>query len=255
MCAFVADFMANIARVLLKYIPMLLCNFDVVHKLESYIVEDIYDCIDMIIETFFYIPTIFACNYLSLSVLHFRYLKSKNRKEIEYLKQLKKDNINGGIWKTQTQWKYNVNPLPGVNELRNEWCNVGDKMRKIVAFYKILETMLVHQRIMAEFNMSLVTLFDQIFDAFGVLFYLLFWGASNDWINISESKALLIYDIFWELGTTNQPYLIMIICPQVRNAFFKLYLSKFAKFKNKLSNLCFSTKSFCIFNDSSYLSP
>lgn len=89
----------------------------------------------MIIETFFYIPTIFACNCLSLSVLHYRYLESKNRQEVEFLKQLKKDNVMGDIWKIAAKWKYSVNPLPGVKELKEEWCNVGDKSSEYIAVH------------------------------------------------------------------------------------------------------------------------
>ena len=102
--------------------------------------------------------------------------------------------------------------------------------------------------------MSLVTLFDQIMDAFGVLFYLIFWGAMNDWIDISEEKALFIYDIFWELGTTTQPYLIMIICPQVRVEFLRLYWSAFLSLKNSVSSICSSIKNVCLFMNSPYLS-
>ena len=84
--------------------------------------------------------------------------------------------------------------------------------------------------------MSIVTLLDQIIDAVGVFFYLLFWGGNNKWINVDPEETLMIYDITWELGTTTQPYLLMIICPEVRKAFFKLYKANFVHLRVSLVN-------------------
>ena len=91
--------------------------------------------------------------------------------------------------------------------------------------------------------MSIVTLLDQIIDAIGVFFYLLFWGGNNEWISVDPEETLIMYDVTWEFGTTTQPYFLMIICPEVRKAFFKLYKSAFIHLKNLSMNFLYNIQS------------
>uniref|UniRef100_A0AC34RDW9 Uncharacterized protein n=1 Tax=Panagrolaimus sp. JU765 TaxID=591449 RepID=A0AC34RDW9_9BILA len=99
-------------------------------------------------------------------------------------------------------------------------------------------TALEHKRILAEFNMSFVTLIDQLNDAVTLLAYLLFWGSTNDWIHGSSESFLLVYDISWELSTTTQPFLLLILCSEVRKCFIKSYGGFLICIKKRLFNRC-----------------
>uniref|UniRef100_A0A7E4W7B3 G_PROTEIN_RECEP_F1_2 domain-containing protein n=1 Tax=Panagrellus redivivus TaxID=6233 RepID=A0A7E4W7B3_PANRE len=194
-------------------------------------VEDIYDSIDMVIETFFYIPIIFICNIISIFVLHYRYERSEKFEYWQHVRRLRQQHSND-IWQTGIYKHKHHNGLPHLNELKVDWCSVGDAPQPYLnnlTKQSKKDTILIHRRIVAEFNMSLVTLVDQIFDAVGVLFYLLFWGALHNWISVDSETVLLLYDICWELGTTTQPFLLLLMCPQVRKAFVNYYSVRFTK--------------------------
>ncbi|KAE9549345.1 hypothetical protein FO519_007440 [Halicephalobus sp. NKZ332] len=176
-------------------------------------VEDVYDCIDMTFETFVYLPVIFFCNCISIFVLHYRYLESEKQQKIEIQRKIRIMKAKG-IWITDSSSRINL--LPKLTELR-EFYDVGDMDSRFMRIHNgqtKKNTVLFHKRITAEFDMSIVTLIDQLIDAVGVFLYLLFWGGNNDWINVNVEEVLLMYDISWELGTTTQPYILMIICPQ-----------------------------------------
>lgn len=56
-----------------------------------------------------------------------------------------------------------------------------------------------HRRIVDEMNLSLINLIDQMIDAIGVVFYMLFWAGSNGWIQVNIHLFMSLYDASWEL--------------------------------------------------------
>ena len=87
-------------------------------------VEDIYDWVDMSLETFIYLPVIFFCNCVSIFVLHYRYLESEKQQNLEIQRKLKRMKTKGEVWSTNLDFR--VNMLPNLDELK-EFYDVGDR--------------------------------------------------------------------------------------------------------------------------------
>jgi hypothetical protein len=48
-------------------------------------------------------------------------------------------------------------------------------------------------------DLSLINLIDQMIDAVGVVFYMLFWAGNNNWIVVDKHLFMSLYDVAWEL--------------------------------------------------------
>jgi hypothetical protein len=56
-----------------------------------------------------------------------------------------------------------------------------------------------HRRIVDEMDASLINLIDQMIDAVGVVFYMLFWAGNNKWIMVDKHLYMSLYEVTWEL--------------------------------------------------------
>ncbi|CAD5226759.1 unnamed protein product [Bursaphelenchus xylophilus] len=158
-------------------------------------IEDIYDTIDMLLESFLYVPIVFIFNCVTTMVLQWRYkkFKSNGTGQLHLLMDQVTINIPERNGHVRTMAKTNV---------------------------------LRQRRVVDELNLSLLNLIDQMVDAVGVVFYLLFWAGNNDWIEVDITLCMTLYDITWELSTLNQPYIFLLMFPKIRRKFVQFYFPR-----------------------------
>lgn len=87
-------------------------------------------------------------------------------------------------------------------------------------------------------DLSFINLIDQMIDAVGLVFYMLFWGGNKGWISVDKHLYMSLYDASWELrwksymgkqikhslfSTVTQPYIFLAIFPDIRREFFGYY--------------------------------
>lgn len=70
-------------------------------------------------------------------------------------------------------------------------------------------------------DLSLLNLVDQMVDAAGVAFYMLFWAGSNGWVRVDVALCMRLYDLSWELSTLNQPFLFLLTFPKLRRRLWR----------------------------------
>ncbi|KAH7725484.1 hypothetical protein AAVH_06934 [Aphelenchoides avenae] len=100
--------------------------------------------------------------------------------------------------------------LPGLSGIRQR-CDTHDAPE----YLRVLQrpstgkggTILVRRRILDELNISFISLLDQMIDAVGIIFYLIFWGTNLGLgVHIMDARtALGFYDFCWEMSTVSQP--------------------------------------------------
>jgi hypothetical protein len=72
-------------------------------------------------------------------------------------------------------------------------------------------------------DLSLINLIDQMIDAVGVVFYMMFWAGNNRWIETNIHTWMTLYDLCWELSTVTHPYIFLLMFPDIRREFFGFY--------------------------------
>ncbi|CAD5219704.1 unnamed protein product [Bursaphelenchus okinawaensis] len=156
-------------------------------------IEDVYDTVDMLLESFFYVPIIFIFNCITTTVLQWRYRKFKNTGTGQL--HLLMDQVTINIPERNSH----VRSVAKTNVLRQ-------------------------RRVVDELNLSLLNLIDQMVDAVGVVFYLLFWAGNNKWIDVDITLCMTLYDVTWEISTLNQPYIFLMMFPKIRRKLVRFYM-------------------------------
>ncbi|KAI6181037.1 hypothetical protein M3Y98_00785700 [Aphelenchoides besseyi] len=199
-------------------------------------IQDLYDTADVLLEAFFYVPIVFIFNCLTICVLQYRYRKClKLKKRSGVLKDLGR---SGLLELPGVEWVKN-NFVGDQPYLRIEVRASGRRQCELLSLKfqltYIVAAVTQHRKIVDELDLSLINLIDQMIDAIGVLFYMFFWAANNNWVKSNAQVWMNLYDVCWELSTVTQPYIFLAMFADIRREFFGFYSSVTAVDQQKTS--------------------
>ncbi|KAI6175392.1 hypothetical protein M3Y97_00683900 [Aphelenchoides bicaudatus] len=167
----------------------------------------------MIIESFVYVPTVFIFNCIATCVLNYRYWKCVKSRGVRPSGVLEDLGRSGLLKMPTVGWIRDQNQSEQEVYLRIE----------VHANARRAGQVLQHRRIVDEMDLSLINLIDQMIDAVGVVFYMIFWAGNNGWIQTNIHLFMSFYDAAWELSTITQPYIFLLMFPDIRREFLGYY--------------------------------
>ncbi|CAJ0602468.1 unnamed protein product [Cylicocyclus nassatus] len=163
--------------------------------------DSIYDAIDMLFETLFYVPVLCMLNGFTMIMLYSQYNTIKKRHDLKFnLEQYR---------------------LPTVEEVYIRCGGPGpvaflsSKQEKEKREHRML------QRLDVELSFAMIAIIDQQIDFFAVLFYTLYWAGYSHFIDIDGTIFLESYSILFEFGNIISPYILLCFFPDIRREVFR----------------------------------
>ncbi|CAJ0936333.1 unnamed protein product, partial [Mesorhabditis belari] len=163
----------------------------------------IYDSIDMIFETIVYAPTLCALNTFTLVMMWKQYKRVLRRSA---------DHLQKKVPSIVTIEHLCIKST--ANRVTNGHFHRQRREEKHSATLERLEI---------ELTFAMVSILDQQIDFIVILSYTLYWASEMNFAPVQQDLALNAYYIAFEVGNLIMPYVYLIACAPLREAFFSSF--------------------------------